>query len=68
MSDTRRVLAEEVRAMAGTVGVSLPAGVAARIAGAVDPTITGFARVSDKLPFDVEPASFVVVQNSGNKS
>lgn len=68
MSDTKRVLAEEVRAMAGTVGISLPADVAARIAGAVDPTIAGFARVSDKLPFDVEPASFVVVQNSGRKS
>jgi hypothetical protein len=63
MSRAKQLSADQVRAMAATVDVVISTEVATRIATAVDPTIAGFAEVSAKLPFDVEPASFVIVQN-----
>jgi hypothetical protein len=68
MSKVKRLSADEVRAMAATVDVAISDDIAARISGAVDPTIAGFAGVSAKLPFDIEPASFVVVQNKQAKA
>jgi hypothetical protein len=68
MSDSKRLSADQVGAMAATVGVTISDAVATRIAGAVAPTISGFAAISEKLPFDAEPASFVVAQNRSVKA
>ena len=54
--------AKEIRAMAGVTGVPVDADVAARIAHSVGPAFDGFAPVAGTLPFDLEPASFLLVQ------
>ena len=54
--------AKEIRAMAEVAGVPVSAEVAARIANSIGPAFEGFAPVAGTLPFDLEPASFVVMQ------
>jgi hypothetical protein len=40
------------------------ADVASRISNSIGPAFEGFAPVSGTLPFDLEPATFVVVQTA----
>ena len=40
------------------------AEVAERIANSIGPAFEGFAPVAGTLPFDLEPASFLLVQNA----
>jgi hypothetical protein len=54
---------KEVKAMTDVAGVSADADVAARIANSIGPAFEGFAPVAGTLPFDLEPASFLLVQN-----
>jgi hypothetical protein len=54
--------AKDVKAMADVAGVPVSAEVAARIAGSIGPAFEGFAPIAGTLPFDLEPATFVVVQ------
>jgi hypothetical protein len=54
---------KEIKAMADVAGVPVDADVAARIAHSVGPAFEGFASVAGTLPFDLEPATFVLVQN-----
>jgi hypothetical protein len=44
--------------------VAVDAEVAARIANSIGPAFEGFAPISGTLPFDLEPASFLLVQNA----
>ncbi|HEY5130363.1 MAG TPA: hypothetical protein VIJ35_24270 [Bradyrhizobium sp.] len=53
---------KEVRAMADVAGVPVSAEVATRIANSIGPAFEGFAAVAGTLPFDLEPASFLLVQ------
>ncbi len=53
---------KEIEAMAGVAGVPVSAEVATRIANSIGPAFDGFAAVAGTLPFDLEPASFAVVQ------
>jgi len=53
---------KEVKAMADVAGVPVSAEVAARIANSIGPAFEGFAAVAGTLPFDLEPAGFVLVQ------
>ena len=53
---------KEVKAMAGVAGLPVTDEVAARIANSIGPAFEGFAAVAGTLPFDLEPASFLVVQ------
>jgi hypothetical protein len=57
-----RPSAKEIKAIADVVGVPVSADVAARIANSIGPAFEGFAAVAGTLPFDLEPASFLVVQ------
>jgi hypothetical protein len=57
-----RPTAKEVKAMADVAGVPVSAEVAARIAGSIGPAFEGFAPIAGTLPFDLEPASFIIVQ------
>jgi hypothetical protein len=53
---------KEIRAMADVAGVPANADVAARIANSIGPAFEGFAAVAGTLPFDLEPAGFLLVQ------
>jgi hypothetical protein len=53
---------KEIKAMADVAGVPVSADVAERIANSIGPAFEGFAAVAGTLPFDLEPATFVVVQ------
>ena len=53
---------KEVKAIADTAGVPVEPDVAARIANSIGPAFDGFAPISGTLPFDIEPASFLVAQ------
>ena len=55
---------KEVKAMTDVAGVSVDADVAARIANSIGPAFEGFAPVAGTLPFDLEPASFLLVQSA----
>jgi hypothetical protein len=55
--------AKDVKAMADVVGVTIDNDVATRVANAMGPAFDGFAPIAGTLPFDLEPASFVVAQS-----
>ena len=57
-----RPSAKHVKAIAETAGVPVDAGIAERIAGSIGPAFDGFAAVAGTLPFDLEPATFALVQ------
>jgi hypothetical protein len=54
----------EIKAMADVAGVPVSAEVAARIADSIGAAFEGFAPVAGTLPFDLEPASFVLAQTA----
>jgi hypothetical protein len=53
---------KQVKAIADTAGVPVEPEVAARIANSIGPAFDGFAPISGTLPFDLEPASFLLAQ------
>jgi hypothetical protein len=55
---------KEIKAVADVAGVPVSVDVAARIANSIGPAFEGFAPVAGTLPFDLEPATFVVVQTA----
>jgi hypothetical protein len=59
-----RPSAKEVKAISDTAGVVIEAEVATRIANSIGPAFDGFAPVAGTLPFDLEPASFDLVQGA----
>ena len=48
--------------MADAAGVPISADDAARIANSIGPAFDGFAAIGGTLPFDLEPATFAVLQ------
>jgi hypothetical protein len=57
-----RPTAKEIKAIAAAAGVPVDADAAARIANSIGPAFEGFAPVAGTLPFDLEPAGFLLVQ------
>jgi hypothetical protein len=57
-----RPTAKEIKAMADVAGVPVNADVATRIANSIGPAFESFAAVAGTLPFDLEPATFAVMQ------
>jgi hypothetical protein len=53
---------KEIKAMADVAGVPVNPEVAARIANSIGPAFEGFAAIAGTLPFDLEPASFLLAQ------
>ena len=53
---------KEIKAMADVAGIPVDAEVANRVANSIGPAFEGFAAVAGTLPFDLEPASFLLVQ------
>jgi hypothetical protein len=57
-----RPTAKEIKPIADTAGVTVDADVAARIGNSIGPAFEGFAAIAGTLPFDLEPASFLLAQ------
>jgi len=55
---------KEVKAMADVADVPADAEVAARISNSIGPAFEGFAAIAGTLPFDLEPASFLLAQTA----
>jgi hypothetical protein len=53
---------KEIKAITDVAAVPVTAEVAARIANSIGPAFEGFAAVAGTLPFDLEPATFLLVQ------
>jgi hypothetical protein len=53
---------KEVKAVADTAGVPVDNDVAVRMANSIGPAFEGFEAISGTLPFDLEPASFLLAQ------
>jgi hypothetical protein len=54
----------EVMAITAVAGVPADKEVAERIANSIGPAFDGFAPVAGTLPFDLEPASYLLVQTA----
>jgi len=54
--------AKQIKAMADVAGIPVGTEVAERIANSIGPAFEGFAPVAGTLPFDLEPATFLVAQ------
>jgi len=59
-----RPSAKEIKAVAEVAGIPIDANVAERIASSIGPAFEGFAAISGTLPFDLEPAGFLLAQTS----
>ena len=57
-----QVTPERIAALAAAARVPLAEGAAARIAGAVTPTVARYAAENIAMPLETEPSSFLVVQ------
>ncbi len=53
---------KEIKAMADVAGISVDAAIAERVSNSIGPAFEGFAPIAGTLPFDLEPASFLLVQ------
>ncbi|MGJ4901555.1 hypothetical protein ACQR0V_08280 [Bradyrhizobium sp. HKCCYLS2058] len=53
---------QQVSAIAEASGLPIDKEVATRIADSIGPAFDNFAAVAGTLPFDLEPASYVVAQ------
>ncbi|HEX9361349.1 MAG TPA: hypothetical protein VF922_07295 [Bradyrhizobium sp.] len=59
-----RPTAKEIKATADIAGVPVSNEVAERIANSIGPAFEGFAAIAGTLPFDLEPATFILVQQA----
>jgi hypothetical protein len=62
-----RPTAKQIKAMADVAGLPVTDDVGARIANSIAPAFEGLAPIAGTLPFDLEPASFIVIQNKAAK-
>jgi hypothetical protein len=56
--------AKQIKALTEVSGLPASDEVAERIANSIGPAFEGFAAVAGTLPFDLEPATFLAVQNT----
>jgi hypothetical protein len=55
---------KEIKAMADVAGIAVDAEAATRIANSIGPAFEGFAAIAGTLPFDLEPATFLLIQSA----
>ena len=58
-----RPMPRDIKVSADAGGVPVDAEAASRVANAMAPIFEGFEPVSGTLPLDLEPASFLLIQN-----
>jgi hypothetical protein len=56
--------AKQIKALTEVSGLPASDEVAERIVNSIGPAFEGFAAVAGTLPFDLEPATFLSVQNT----
>lgn len=54
---------KQIKAMSEASGLPVSDEVSERIANSVGPAFDGFAAIAGTLPIDLEPATFLAVQN-----
>ncbi len=54
---------KQIKAMSEVSGLPVTDDVSERIANSVGPAFEGFAAIAGTLPIDLEPATFLAVQN-----
>lgn len=59
-----RPTARQIKALSEVTGLPATDEVAERIANSIGPAFEGFAAIAGTLPFDLEPATFLAVQNT----
>jgi hypothetical protein len=59
-----RPTARQIKAMTEVTGLPATDEVAERIANSIGPAFEGFAAIAGTLSFDLEPATFLAVQNT----
>ncbi|MBV9559623.1 MAG: hypothetical protein JOY90_04060 [Bradyrhizobium sp.] len=57
-----RPSAKEIAAIANGAGIPVDQEVASRVSDSIGPAFEGFAPIAGTLPFDLEPASFLLAQ------
>ena len=55
---------KEIKAIADVAGISVDAEVAERVSNSIGPAFEGFAAIAGTLPFDLEPASYLLAQTA----
>ena len=55
---------KEIKAMADVAGVPVDAEVAERVSNSIGPAFEGFAAIAGTLPFDLEPATYLLMQTA----
>ena len=53
---------KEIQAVAEVNGVAVSTEIATRIGNSIGPAFEGFAPIAGTLPFDLEPAGFLLAQ------
>jgi len=53
---------KEIKPIAQTAGLPVDDEIATRISNSIGPAFEGFAAIAGTLPFDLEPASYVLAQ------
>jgi hypothetical protein len=53
---------KEIKAVTDVAGLPVETEVAERVANSIGPALEGFAAIAGTLPFDLEPASFLLAQ------
>ena len=57
-----RPTTKEIKATAQVAGIAVDDEIATRISNSIGPAFEGFAAIAGTLPFDLEPASYVLAQ------
>ena len=55
---------KEIKAIADVAGVSIDAEVAERVSNSIGPAFEGFETIAGTLPFDLEPATYLLMQTA----
>ena len=55
---------KEIKATAQVAGIPIDDEIATRISNSIGPAFEGFAAIAGTLPFDLEPASYVLAQTT----
>ncbi|QPF91345.1 hypothetical protein [Bradyrhizobium commune] len=55
---------KEIKPIAQVAGIPVDDEIATRIANSIGPAFEGFEAIAGTLPFDLEPASYVVAQTA----
>jgi hypothetical protein len=59
-----RPTTKEIRATAQVAGIPVDDEIATRISNSIGPAFEGFAAIAGTLPFDLEPALYVLAQTT----